>query len=61
MNKFNLLVKFKEREGHCRVPARHVEEGENLGRWLTDQKQAHKKGNLDPERYQKLLELGVEW
>ena len=61
MHKYNLLVKFKEREGHCRVPQKHVEKGENLGRWLTKQKHAHKKGKLVPERYQKLLDLGVEW
>ena len=61
MNKFNLLEKFKGREGHCRVPRRHKEEGENLGEWLSDQKQAHKKGKLDPQRHQKLKELGVEW
>jgi len=61
MHKFNLLLKFKEREGHCRVPTKQVEEGENLGRWLGRQKEAHRKGELDPERFQKLDELGVEW
>ena len=61
MHKFNLLVKFKEREGHCRVPRRHVEDGEKLGSWLSTQQQAHSKGTLDPERYGKLKELGVEW
>ena len=61
MNKYELLVKFKEREGHCRVPKKHVEDGENLGKWLSRQKEAHKKGKLDPERYQKLNGLGVVW
>ena len=61
MHKYNLLVKFKEREGHCKVPRKHVEGGENLGSWLNDQKKAHRKGKLDPVRYQKLDELGVEW
>ena len=61
MHKFNLLVKFKEREGHCRVPRRHKEDGETLGTWLMTQKQAHKKGDLYPERYDKLKKLGVEW
>ena len=58
---FNLLEQYAKREGHCRIPQRHKEDGENLGRWLTDQKQAHKKGKLDPERYRKLNELGVVW
>ena len=61
MHKFNLLVKFKEREGHCRVPQKHVEDGENLGKWLSQQKQVHGKGELYPERYDKLKELGVDW
>ena len=54
-------MKFKEREGHCRVPQKHVEDGENLGKWLSQQKQVHGKGELYPERYDKLKELGVEW
>ncbi len=61
MHKFNLLVKFKEREGHCRVPDKHKEDDENLGYWLSKQKYGHSKGKLDPERYDKLKELGVEW
>ena len=61
MHKFNLLLKFKEREGHCRVPRTHKEDEENLGNWLYTQKQAHGKGKLDPERYGKLKELGIEW
>ena len=61
IHKYKLLVKFKEREGHCRVPQKHVEGGENLCKWLSRQKEAHKKGKIDPERYQKLNELGVEW
>jgi len=61
MHKFNLLVKFKDREGHCRVPRMHKEDGENLGFWLNKQQQAYSKGKLDPERYGKLKELGVEW
>ena len=63
-HKYDLLVKFKEREGHCRVPYKHQEDGENLGFWLTGQKQVHKngrRGKLDSERFQKLNELGVEW
>jgi hypothetical protein len=58
---FNLLVKFKEREGHCNVPTKHKEDGKNLGYWLIRQKQAHANGTLDPERYQKLKKLDVEW
>ena len=61
MHKFQLLVQFKEREGHCNVPTKHKEDGENLGEWLIRQKQAHQQGTLSSERYESLMDLGVEW
>lgn len=62
MHYFQLLVRFKDREGHCRVPAEYVEDGENLGDWLVRQKRAHhRRGTLSSERYQCLMDLGVEW
>ena len=61
MSRFDLLVKFKEREGHCNVPSKHVEDGEKLGEWLVAQRAAYKKGELDPERQRRLEELGVAW
>ena len=61
MSRFQLLVKFKEREGHCNVPSKHVEDGEKLGEWLVTQRAAYNKGELDPERQRRLEELGVAW
>jgi helicase associated protein len=53
------LTIYKEREGHCRVPARHLENGFRLGQWVGVQR-----GNADtlsaPRRKQ-LDELGFVW
>lgn len=35
---FNYLKTFKEREGHCRVPPDHKENGYNLGSWVSVQR-----------------------
>ena len=47
---FALLTAFREREGRCEVPARHKEEGVELGRWLVRQRTAHTNGTLDAAR-----------
>ena len=57
---FALLAQYKEREGDCNVPNRHKEDGENLGIWLSRQKQLKKKGSLSVEREEKLVTLGVD-
>jgi hypothetical protein len=43
---FNLLKEFIEREGHARVPAKHVEEGFALGQWVTSRRQTFKRGKM---------------
>ena len=58
---YNLLVQFKEREGHSNVPRRHEEDGENLGQWLSKQRQFRKKGTLKTDRREKLDSLGIAW
>jgi len=55
---YQLLLKFHEREGHCNVPYRHVEDGTKLGYWLSRQKQSKKKGSLDTECITRLDKLG---
>ena len=37
--KFDLLLRFAEREGHARVPVGHTEEGVRLGIWVANQRQ----------------------
>ena len=58
---FALLTAFREREGHCEVPARHEEQGVKLGDWLAKQRTAHAKGTLDAARRTRLEALGVVW
>jgi len=58
---YNLLVAYKKREGHCNVPILHMEDGIQLGFWLTKQRQLKMKGTLDPEKVTQLDELGIIW
>mmetsp|Transcript_30831 Transcript_30831/g.31341 ORF Transcript_30831/g.31341 Transcript_30831/m.31341 type:complete len:234 (+) Transcript_30831:348-1049(+) len=60
-NYFNLLVKYKEREGHCNVPQSHEEDGENLGTWLNKQRGLMNKGKLDTVKQKLLEDIGVVW
>ena len=56
---FRSLVKFHQREGHCRVPQRHREEGYRLGQWVSVQRGS--KDTMLPERRQRLDALGFVW
>jgi superfamily II DNA or RNA helicase len=55
---FAALIEFKNREGHCRVPQDHIEDGINLGRWVGKQRA---KKNISVERRQSLDALGFVW
>ena len=44
-----LLLAYREREGHCDVPDRHVEDGARLGGWLQNQRQAYKARGMSEE------------
>jgi fermentation-respiration switch protein FrsA (DUF1100 family) len=56
---FAALQKFHEREGHCRVPAGHKEDGLNLGGWVSWQRWS-KKG-IKSDRLKRLNSLGFVW
>ena len=56
---FGLLLRFKVREGHCRVPAPHVEETFKLGAWVKEQRT--NKETMSTERRQRLNEIGFIW
>jgi intein-encoded DNA endonuclease-like protein len=56
-----LLQQFKTREGHCNVPQSHTEDEANLGRWVGHQRQLKRKEQLDPNRTQRLEDIGFEW
>jgi hypothetical protein len=53
------LKNFKAREGHCRAPQGHVENGFNLGAWVSSQRQ--KKATMALDRRQRLDALGFVW
>ena len=59
--RFEELKAYKNKKGHCKVPAR---EGK-LGRWVAEQRYAYntqnKKHNLSKERIDALNEIGFEW
>ncbi len=56
---FSALEIFKEREGNCRVPDAHVENGFSLGRWIGKQRLA--KDHIETERADRLNAMGFEW
>jgi hypothetical protein len=56
---FRYLTIYKKREGHCRVPATHKENGFRLGGWV--RKQRHASQTLSEARRQQLDELGFVW
>jgi len=58
-NNYKLLCTFFEREGICNVPMGHVEDGVQLGNWISAQRQLEKNGRLDIERVTRLDELGM--
>jgi hypothetical protein len=58
---FLLLLQFRDREGHLRVPRLHVEDFENLGTWISGIRTQHKAGTLCPERLRRLNEIGFIW
>ncbi|EOD28097.1 hypothetical protein EMIHUDRAFT_468761 [Emiliania huxleyi CCMP1516] len=58
---FGLLQAFREQEGHANVPRKHVEDGEQLGGWLSRQRKLHKQGLLPGMRAQRLEAVGVVW
>ena len=59
---FGELVEYKTREGHCRVQRNYrTPDGYNLGKWLANQKQKKRKGDLDPDLEIRMTDLGVKW
>jgi Helicase associated domain len=56
---FAALKAFKAREGHCYVPARHVEGEVNLGYWATVQRRCRNK--MNSERKRRLDKIGFVW
>jgi hypothetical protein len=53
---FSELTAFKQKFGHCNVPA---SQGSELGEWVS--KQRNRRARLSPERKRRLTKLGFVW
>jgi Helicase associated domain len=59
--RFQELVAFKKRRGHCNIPAVYPENPQ-LGRWLTVQRHLERRGALEADRAARLKALaGANW
>tara|TARA_B110000008_G_scaffold203693_1_gene202355 strand:+ start:178 stop:894 length:717 start_codon:yes stop_codon:yes gene_type:complete len=59
---FSELASYKNANNDFRVPRRYkTASGFKLGSWVNTQRAAYKKGQLTPERIQRLDELGFVW
>ena len=56
---YGVLIAYKQREGHCRVPDDHREAGYPLGSWVGTQRA--QSNTLLPERREQLDALGFVW
>ena len=59
---FKNLEKYVEKNKNALIPARKkLSNGFFLGKWVSHQRDAYKKGKLEPERFSKLNSLGFDW
>jgi hypothetical protein len=58
---FLMMLQFRDREGHMKVPRRHVEDGQKLGAWFSTLRAKKKARKLLPEEERRLNEIGVVW
>eukprot|EP00980_Cylindrotheca_fusiformis_P001139 scaffold318_cov110-Cylindrotheca_fusiformis.AAC.11 len=57
---FQVLLQFKEQEGHHRVPNGHQENGDvNLGNWVRTQQCLYRASKFDDEHQNRLEAAGV--
>ena len=61
MGWYDLLKKYKKREGDCLVRYEHVEEGRKLGGWVKQQRAALQNGSVTSGRKGLLDEIGFCW
>jgi hypothetical protein len=60
MNRYNELVEFRNKTGHCNVPCKY-EANKVLGYWVSTQRYSFKKGRLSKECIAKLNKIGFAW
>ena len=66
-SRIELLRKYREQNGHCRVPQRYAIDGVQLGLWLRTQRHHYKKYSqgkpttITQEKINELRAVGVHW
>src|SRR2546425_760619 len=58
--RFGELQAYKEQFGHCSVPA-FWSKNHSLGKWVVNQRQSKRQGNLTQERFRRLEKIGFVW
>jgi hypothetical protein len=58
---FNTLCQFFNREGHCNIPAKHVENDFLLGRWVSNLRKKYTKGLISDAQLRELNSVGFVW
>ena len=56
-DKFDELVRYREMNGHCKVPRRNPK----VGKWVSSQRTLYKDGKLDDEKVNKLNGIEFCW
>ena len=59
-DQFNKLAEFRADNGHCNVASSCTWDPE-LGKWICNQRERHRKGLLSTKRVQRLKELGFQF
>ena len=54
---FSRLLDYVKRNGDARVAQSYTDDGYNLGAWVSNQRQSHRRGTLDPDRERRLQDL----
>lgn len=58
---FLMLIEFKVKYGHCRVPINFKMDNFNLGSWVAGERTNYKYNGLSEERIKKLESIGFVW
>ena len=59
---YELAVEYRNEHGNLLVPYNYkTKSGEKLGQWISDCRKDYKKGNLSPDKIEKLNAIGMVW
>ncbi len=59
--RFEELMAFQKKEGHCRVSKNTRNISQSFGRWVDKQRGERKRGNLHKDKIERLDDLGFVW